>query len=338
MARTAVVIPNWNGELSIASCLKSVTEQTLSSHIIVVDNGSVDGSIKMIQTKFPEVDLVLNKRNLGFAGGVNSGISRAIESDAKYVALLNNDAIADKDWLKRLVNSMEESPNVGIATCKLLTMDKKTIDSTGDMYTIWGLPYPRGRGETDINKYDLSTHVFSASGGASIYRVKMLSSIGLFDEDFFAYYEDIDISFRAQLAGWKIIYVPRAIAYHSIGKTSGKIKGFTTYQTIKNLPWIVCKDVPLGLMYKVVPRFALAYTGFVASAIKRGYFFIVLKGLVVSLILVPKKIAQRWKIQSKSSVSKKYILDMLVNDLPPNAYNLRKFRSKFNKARGLKPQ
>src|SRR5690606_20741179 len=141
-------------------------------------------------------------------------IRAALRKNTDYIALFNNDAVAHQDWLKNLVKTLEDDPETGIATCKLLSADKSRIDSTGDFYTTWGLPFPRGRGEAKLTKYDNDTRVFGASGGASLYRASMLKEIGLFDEDFFAYYEDVDISFRAQLAGWKVLYVPTAEAYH----------------------------------------------------------------------------------------------------------------------------
>src|SRR4051812_27073347 len=107
---------------------------------------------------------------------------------ADYAAPFNNDAVADEKWLENLVGYLDSHKSAGIACCKLLSADGKTIDSTGDYYTVWGLPYPRGRGESEIDKYDSDTDIFGASGGASLYRVSMLKEVGLFDEDFFAYY------------------------------------------------------------------------------------------------------------------------------------------------------
>lgn len=323
MKKTAVIVLNWNGKDSIADCLSSLVAQSFKTQIIVIDNGSVDGSLEFIKDNHPDIDLIVNRRNVGFAAGVNQGINRAIKLDLDYVALFNNDAVADKNWLKHLVDTLDSNKAVGIATCKFISLDRSFIDSTGDLYTIWGLPYPRGRKEPVSDIYDNSLDIFGASGGASLYRVSMLKEIGLFDKDFFAYYEDVDVSFRAQLAGWKVKYVPLAIAYHQIGATSNKIKGFTTYQTIKNLPWVVVKDVPFGLMYKVLPRFCLAYLSFIISAFARGQGRYAVKGLVVSIVFLPKKLVQRCKIQLSKKVTTKYIASIIIHDLPPNASKLR---------------
>lgn len=334
MKKIFVVVPNWNGKDELKACLDSLQAQTQSAQILVVENGSTDGSLEYIQENFNIVQLVINKTNLGFAGGVNSGIREAIASGADYIALFNNDAVADKDWLKHLLESLEQNPEVGIATCKLLSADKKQIDSTGDQYTTWGLPYPRGRGEITSNKYDSATDIFGASGGASLYRTKMFKEIGLFDEDFFAYFEDVDLSFRAQLAGWKVLYVPEAIVYHKIGATSGKIKGFTTYQTFKNYPLLFWKNVPFPLMFKMLPRFTLVYVSIYISSLLKGRGLPATKGLVRSLTLLPKKTLERRRIQKSRMVSAEHINGLLLHDLPPNADKLRKLRSRWWKIIG----
>lgn len=224
MPKVSVVVPNWNGAHDLRDCLDSLLEQSQKAHIIVVDNGSTDNSLELLKSKYPSVEVIKLPKNRGFAGGVNPGIKKAISDKCEYVALLNNDAVAKKDWLKYLTESLDKNPKIGIATSKIISFQNNILDSTGDIYTIWGLPFPRGRGEAVSNKYDSDVEIFGASGGASLYRVEMLQQIGLFDEDFFAYYEDIDISFRAQLAGWKVAYVPQAIVYHQISATSRKIR------------------------------------------------------------------------------------------------------------------
>src|SRR3990167_3263136 len=329
MSKTSVVVPNWNGEQDLPACLDSLLAQAPKPQIIVVDNGSVDSSVELVRNKYPEVKLVTLAKNKGFAGGVNVGIKTAIDSGSKYVALLNNDAVADRTWLKNLVSFLESNTKAGIATSKILDQKGKYIDSTGDIYTIWGLPYPRGRGESDTEKYDKETWVFGASGGASIYRTKMLQQIGLFDEDFFAYYEDVDLSFRAQLTGWKVAYAPKAVVHHQIGATSSKISGFTTYHTLKNLPWLLWKNVPWPLMPKVLPRLTLAYSGIAGRALQRGQFGPFFKALFVGTVLWPKKMFQRHKIQGGRKVSPAYINSIIIHDLPPNAHALRSLRNKW---------
>jgi GT2 family glycosyltransferase len=238
--------------------------------------------------------------------------------------------------LKHLVDYLDSHETTGIATGKLLSADGLRIDSTGDFYSVWGLPWPRGRGETDLKKYDGQTEIFGASGGASLYRVKMLAEVGLFDEAFFAYYEDVDLSFRAQLAGWKVAYEPTAVAYHQISATSNRIRGFATYQTIKNLPLLWLKNVPRPYLFKVGWRLLLAQTLFFGRAITRGHAWSALKGSVVGLWLLPGALNRRRAVQRAKKVGDDYICRQLVHDLPPNARALRKLRSFSWKLAGKK--
>jgi len=333
--RVVVVIPNWNEKEALARCLESLQSQSRKVTIVVVDNGSIDNSAGMVQQSFPDVKLIRNPKNLGFTGGVNPGLQWAIDKNYDYAALLNNDAVADERWAEYLTEFMESHPKAGIATSKICDLKKTHLDSTGEGYSVWGLSFPRGRGEPFSGKYDKDTWIFGASGGASIYRTEMLRQIGLFDDDFFAYYEDVDISFRAQLAGWKVAYVPKALVYHEIGATSAKIKGFTTYQTMKNLPQVVVKNAPGKLFWSVGLRFKLAYWSFFFSAISRGQGWPALKGLLMALVLVPKKLNQRHKIQKNRKVSVDYIESIITHDLPPNAHKLRRLRHYWFKLTGM---
>ena len=326
MSEPCIIVPNWNGEDSLRDCLDSLRAQSMKAHIIVVDNGSIDSSVDIIEQDYPDVELITHLRNEGYAGGVNAGFERAIERGAAYAAPFNNDAVADKDWLRELVAHLEKHPKTGIAACKLLTDDGKGLDSTGDYYTVWGLPYPRGRGEWDLDKYDHKTDIFAASGGASLYRLSMLQKVGLFDERFFAYYEDVDLSFRAQLAGWKVAYVPASKAYHAIGGTSSKVRGFTTYQTLKNLPILLVKNVPRKYLWKVSWRFFVAQSLFFLKAIIRGHGWSAIKGKAACIWNVPGTLRERHRIQKSRTASDEYIWSMIIHDLPPNARALRRLR------------
>jgi GT2 family glycosyltransferase len=329
-----VVIPNWNGADRIRACLDSLKNQTHDFQVVVVDNGSVDDSVGIVGKDYPSAVLIRHDKNEGFAGGVNAGIKYALHNGGKYVALLNNDAVADQHWLEHLVQFLDKHDKAGIATSKICGSDKTHLDSTGDIYTTWGLPFPRGRGEKSSDKYDSGRWVFGASGGASLYRINMLKEIGLFDDKFFAYYEDVDISFRAQLAGWHVGYEPKAIVYHEIGATSSKLKSFTTYQTIKNLPMLFWKNVPIRLMPMMLPRFLLAYTSFVISAIARGQIIATLKGELIFMLNAPGVFKSRHHIQKTRKVDDDYIRSILAWDLPPNARRLRQLRSTWRRLTG----
>jgi len=334
-----VVIPNWNGVDLIRECLRSLRGQTLSHKVIVVDNGSVDGSNDLVRDEFPEVQLLEFPDNSGFAGGVNRGIRPALEHGAKYIVLLNNDAVADEHWLEELVAVAEADERVGIVAAKMLAMDGKEIDSTGELYSIWGFPFPRGRGEIDSGQYDSEDmgDVFAASGGASLYRARMLQEIGLFDERFFAYFEDVDISFRARLEGWEIHLACAATVRHFIGGTSSRVHNFGTdsqdsaarpgqftkqnaflrYHTVKNFCYLYTKNMPGYLYWTYLPRFWLSVVMMLVSDIMRGMLASNCKAGIMVTMHLPAVLIDRWKIQSRRSIGCAEIDRRLVHRLPP---------------------
>ncbi|RYF29675.1 MAG: glycosyltransferase family 2 protein [Chloroflexi bacterium] len=335
MNRVAIVVLNYKGIEDTISCLASLSKQSYENFkIVLIENGSNDGSAeefkKLELQRGGSLHTIYNQKNLGFAGGVNCGIRWAIENEFDYVALFNNDAVADKDWLNELVSTAKEKQS-GITTGLLLHEDGKTIDSTGDWYTTWGLPFPRNRNDPS-NNAELEGYVFSGSGGASLFSTAMFKKIGLFDEDFFAYYEDTDLSFRAQLAGYKVYYQPKAIAYHKQGATSSKMPGFAVMQTFKNLPLLLTKNVPNSLLLKTGTRFWFAYFLMLGHAIKKGNGTPAIKGYFQSIKLFwSGTLAKRKIIQTKKIATDDYIKSILWADLPPDQTGLRKLRKMFTK-------
>ncbi len=321
------VIPNFNGEKYLKKAVDSLINQTVECKIVVVDNYSTDGSLKVLSNYKNRIEVINLDSNTGFTGGVNAGIRVALDNRADFVALFNNDAVAENNWIKNLVSRFEQQAELGIITSKIMSIDKKYFDSTGDFYTSWGMPFPRGRNEAVSNKYDDSKMVFSASGCASLYRSEVFSNIGLFDDDFFAYFEDVDISYRAQLAGIKIGYEPSAIVWHRIGSTSSKISGFGAYQTAKNLPLLFIKNTPLSLIPHIGIRFFIFYwTLFLSSLFKPGLGLPVMKGALMAFVLTPKALYKRHRIQKNRVVSSEYIESIIIHDLPPDSKKLRKLR------------
>lgn len=317
-----VVIPNWNGVEMLAKCLQSLKQQSLKHTVIVVDNGSTDKSIEMIEKNFKEVVILKNSKNLGFVGGVNPGINYALENQATAIALFNNDAIADENWLKNMYETLQKEEKAGIVTCKLLRDDKKHLDSTGDFYSVWGIPFPRGRNQIDNKQFDSEKYIFGASGGASIYRPKMLREIGYFDERFFAYYEDVDISFRAQLAGWKVLYEPKAIAYHEVSATSSKMGNFARYHSIKNFLILYTKDMPAKLYWKYLPVFLYQFLRTTIRSILDRQIHVWLKALFKFFVYLPSILKDRRNIQKTQKVDTDYIEKILYKNRPPKIPSL----------------
>lgn len=314
---TYVVIPNWNGADMIGACLESLARQSLKHEVVVVDNGSTDDSAMLIKKRFSKVTLLEFPDNAGFAGGVNRGIRYALEQGADYVALFNNDAVADRDWLKHLVAEAEVHQEAGIVASKILRDDKLLLDSTGDFFTIWGLPFPRGRNQTDEGQFDKDVELFGASGGASLYRTELFRQIGLFDEDFFAYYEDVDISFRAQMAGWKVYYQPKAEVYHKVSGTSSKMGDFARFHSAKNFLLLYARNMPTRLYWKYLPLFTLQLGRMATTSIARRKFGVFLKGSWAAVKLHRKTRAVRKTNLSNQKVSTKYIDSILTHSRPP---------------------
>ena len=334
MNRVAVVVLNWNGLADTTACLESLSTQTYRDFtIILVDNGSTERGTStfledMQKTYGEKLVIIQNKTNRGFAGGVNDGINHAMNAGYNYVALFNNDAVADKGWLASLVAAANDT-HAGIVTGLLLHEDGKTIDSTGDWYSTWGLPFPRARNQLrrDAPK---SGEVFGVSGGASLYSVELFKDIGLFDETFFAYYEDVDVSFRARLRGWNVSYTDQAIAYHKQGASSSKVSGFGVYQTMKNLPLLYIKNVPTQLLFTIGVRFWFAYTLIGLNAVRKGDLIPALRGTLTGCYrFITHGLVQRMHIQRQRKVASSDIRAMLWHDLPPDQTGLRKLRGFF---------
>lgn len=314
-----VVVLNFNGWEETLTCVDAILKQSYKNfHLMLIDNGSKDESLEKLAhyESHEKITFVKQPVNLGFAGGVNLGIRHAIKHKISYTALLNNDAIITKDWLEILIGTLEKT-DASSATGLLLSGDGKKIESTGDSYSRWGLPFPRQRDEAVENARE-SEFVFGGTAGASVYKTSLFEDIGLFDEKFFAYFEDTDISFRAQLAGHKAYYEKSALAYHDHGTTSSKMPGFTVYQTFKNLPLFFWKDVPLRMLFSTGWRFFGCYGLMYVRAVLRGQIVIATKGVFKYLTLLPHAFSERRKIQAKRRVSIEYLQSVIYPDLPPS--------------------
>jgi len=336
MNRLAIIVISWNNSDDAIECLESLSQQRGVEHLTLlsIDNASTDGSATKLQeyisTK-PDTDIqfIETGNNGGTAGGFNAGIKWAIEHNYDYIGTLNADAVAEPLWAASLVKELSDHEDTGIATGLLLRRDGKTIDTSGDLYTIWGIPGPRLRDAKREFAPTAPEYVFGSTGGGFIAKTATFRDIGLFDEAFFMYYEDVDISFRAQLRGYKVRYTPDAIAYHKLGASSKTVPGLAIYNTFKNLPMLFTKNVPLKLWGGMYPRFLLTYTLILANAVKNGQGNYALKGWLKSWWLVPHMFTERWHIQKIKTVSAAYINSILLHDIPPEQTGMRKFRKFF---------
>ena len=243
LSKVSVIIPNYNGLKYIKGCLDSLDRQSFENfETIIVDNASQDGSCEFISENYPQIKLLSLKENYGFSKAVNEGIKA---SNCEYVVLLNNDTEVEESWLENLVNCIEKDEKIFSCCSKMVRFSERDkIDDAGDEYNILGWAYKRGDGAT-INKYNKSERVFSSCAGAAIYRRKVFEEIGYFDEDFFAYMEDVDISYRANIHGYKNVYCSDALVYHIGSATSGsKYNSFKVRLASRNNIYVFLKNMP----------------------------------------------------------------------------------------------
>jgi GT2 family glycosyltransferase len=246
LVNLSVIIPNFNGEKYLPNCLKSLQEQTYRGYeIIVVDNGSSDRGIDILsefENDCENLKVIRNTKNEGFAKAVNQGIKA---SAGDYVVLLNNDTETEPDWLLNLVRAIEENDKIFSVSSKMLRFQERDIlDDAGDEFTILGWAYKRGDGQPQ-SRYASKSEVFSSCAGAAIYRKRIFTEIGLFDEKFFAYLEDIDIGYRARIYGYTNWYCPQSVVYHVGSATSGsKYNPFKVRISARNNIYLIFKNMP----------------------------------------------------------------------------------------------
>ncbi len=243
-----VIIVNWNGKKFLSDCLESLRKQSFQRFsTILVDNGSTDGSLALVSTSYPEIRIISLSENRGFAAANNIAFE-VIKT--KYVALLNNDAVAHPQWLKHLTESLENDQSAGFAASRILYYDNpEIIDRAGDAYSTAGAGILRGRG-AKAKAYTQSQAIFGACAAAAIYRKVMLDHVGFFDSEFFLIYEDVDLSFRAQLAGYACLYVPAAVVFHKVSSSIVRDSPVSIYYGHRNLEWVYFQNMPLRLLLR----------------------------------------------------------------------------------------
>jgi len=250
-----IVILNWNGRDYIRGCVRSALDQTYGNfRVLVVDNGSTDGSRETVADEFPEAGLLPLPDNLHFARGSNAGFEEALrDPECAFVAPLNNDTRVDPEWLASLVASAQE-PRVGTVASKMVFMDRPEIlNSTGIAIARDGSGLDRGWNQRDEGQFDTAVDVFGPSAGAALYRREVLETVGLFDADFVAYYEDLDLAWRARLAGWEGRFSPRAVVFHKYSASTSPRALWKTYQGERNRIWNLVQNYPRRLIATAVP-------------------------------------------------------------------------------------
>jgi GT2 family glycosyltransferase len=311
--RVDIIIINWNGKVFLSECLDAIFKQSYQDiNVIVVDNNSSDGSVAYLSEHFPTVNVIPLDDNYGFVGANNRGITA---SSGRYVALINNDAVAQPDWIRESIECLNRYPDAGFCAPKILLYGQRDIlDSAGDNFSCEGVGIHRGSGQKG-DAYDECEYVFGACAAAAVYRREMLDEIGSFDEDFFIMCEDIDLSFRAQLSGYRCVYCPSAVVYH---KDHGTIKGLTyvfSYYGQRNLEYVYIKNMPALLLLWTLPAHLMYDTLMLFYCLIKGRILSFVRAKFSVLRHLPRIMKKRRYLQENRKVSSRYLSKFVTNNM-----------------------
>ena len=318
----AVIVLNWQGEALIKDCLDALRQQTYQDFLTVVaDNASTDQSVKIIEENYPDVLLYAFTENYGFAKGNNEAIRNVKKTypNLKYLVLLNNDTKAEPQWLAELVATAETDPKIGSVASQLICWDGQNpatkIDSAGDMFYKHGVAGKRGYGKPR-DTYQDDENVFGACAGAALYSSKALDDVGLLDEDFFAYNEDVDLAFRLRLKGYTCHFAPKANVWHRVGFSSGRYSDRSLYWAKRNSLWVIWKNFPKKLL--LLYGFQIFLYAFLSDILwcLRGRFKPIIKGRIDAFKARARLNAQRQQIQKTKTISEKELKKLIILKTP----------------------
>ena len=309
--KVSIIVVNWNGERFLKDCLSALSSQSyVNCEIILVDNGSSDNSVRFTRDNFPAVKIVKLTENKGFTGGNAAGLEVA---QGAYIGLINNDARPDQTWLENLIQPMLQDRTIGVCASKLIFENPRVLNSAGDGLTTAGVGFNRGLGQS-ASQFDMPEPVFGACGAAVLYRRRMLDEIGFLDEDFFLYDEDTDLNFRAQLAGWKCVYVPTAVAYHVANATAKRLSDLHVYYHTRNLEFVWMKNMPFGLTIRFAHHKVIQELGsFCYLCLRHGKWGPFLRAKRDALRMLPLMLEKRKKIQTRRRVPNRYVRSILTS-------------------------
>lgn len=308
----SIIIPNYNGARYLAPCFNALRAQSYRPlEILLVDNGSSDESLDLTRRHFPEIKIIELGRNLGLTGAINRGIEQA---RGDIIIPLNNDTEVAPNWAQALANALNAHPEAGMAASKMLLFDQPDrLHSAGDGFGTNGLPLNRGVWQKDEGQFDNDIYIFGGCGGAVAYRRAMLADIGYFDEELFMYLEDVDLNWRAQLAGYKAVFAPQAIVYHHLSATGGGV--IASYYTGRNTIFVLAKNLPGFLFRRYGHKIIIAQLKIALDALQawRGQAARArLRGQLAGLVGLPKWLAKRRAVQQTKRVSNTYLENLLT--------------------------
>jgi len=291
----SVVIVTWNGRQYLDACLGAVAAQDgVSVETILVDNASADDTVAYVRERFPWVRVVALPENRGFAGGNNAGVR---EARGRFIALLNNDAVPERGWLQALVGGLDERSGVVLVTSQIVYMhDPGLIDSAGDGLLRSGGAFKRHHGAS-IEMALESAEVFGVCGAACLMPRRVFEELGGFDEDFFVSHEDVDLSYRARLLGYRCRYVADAVVRHHGSVTIGRISGFAIFHGQRNLEWLYIKNTPLTLLIATLPSHLIYTAAAGVHFARKGAFAAFMRAKLAALTGLPGALRKRGHIQ-----------------------------------------
>ena len=303
------VIPTYNGRSFIDTCIQSIKEQTYTNYeIIVIDDASSDESVDYLRSTWHDIHVIQLQKNSGFCHAVNTGIT---SSSGKYVALINNDIELDPNWLESMIAAIQTQKNIFSISSKILNFhERDKIDDAGDIYTREGRAFKRGYGQHSTHYMDRG-EVFSSSGAASLFDADILKNVGLFDESFTAYLDDVDIGFRARLMGYKNYYEPNAIAYHMGSMSYRKKSIFMGSLILKNSMAVIVKNIPSSLFWRFFPWLITGHLKTVKYVFSISGFRGVFRGYGMFLKMLPAILIARKDIQRTRAVSTDALKNMM---------------------------
>ncbi len=298
----SVVIPNFNGQRHLAGLFAALDKQTFADfEVIFADDASSDGSVALVEDVYPAARLLTNRRNLGFVANTNAAADAAL---GRVIVLLNNDTEPDPDWLAELAKTITQHPEAAIVASKLLLFDQRDrLHTTGDLLGRDGIPRNRGVWEEDRGQFDDQTEIFGGCGGAMAIRKDVWQALGGFDEDLWMYLEDVDLAFRAQLAGWKAVFAPNARVYHKLSSSGGD--DLSSFYVGRNTLWVLAKNMPTALLLRHLPDIVAAQLHIAIDALRnwRGTAARArLRGQLAGVLGLPGQLRKRRTIQRQRMI------------------------------------
>lgn len=288
MSEVTVVIPNYKGKKYLCACVDSLFKSTkMELSVIIVDNASEDGSIDEVKQLYPQVRCIMLDKNYGFCRAVNIGIK---EADTPFVFLLNNDTLVCKGAVDALLAAIRQDDGIFSVESKMIQyQDHGRLDSAGTYYNALGWAFARGKDKPAV-RYQKKTDSFAACGGASIYRKKAFDDIGYFDEEHFAYLEDVDIGYRARILGWRNVYEPKARIIHVGSAASGsRYNEFKVRLSARNNLYMIYKNMPTMQIFFNLPFLAAGFLVKYLFFLKKGMGDLYMKGLRDAIPMMKKK-------------------------------------------------